>query len=167
MWNRKRTTFRARWVKWISCVITRRPQQLVCIHHCMAPLTNFFFLPNLSFTRLFPLPLSEGKVLLASLLGILSAHNVKFVRFSISFYISTSALLRKNFDLHKTQSFCNFLKTFKFDAILVHHSHQSSSVWNESWGGFRNTWSESRLTCLNKWRFCFSQCTFSLKCRFL
>ena len=96
----------------------------------------------------------------------LSARYVQFVHFSISFYISTSALLRKNFDLHKTQSYCNFLKTFKFGVILVHHSHQSSSVWNESWGGFRNTWSESRLTCLNKWRFCFSQCTFSLKCRF-
>ena len=50
------------------------------------------------------------------LLSYLILHNTKLV-FS-----------KKFFDLHKTQFFYNFFKTFKFAAILVHHSHQSSSV---------------------------------------
>ena len=46
--------------------------------------------------------------------------------FLISFFISPNELLRKKIDLDKMQSFLEVLKTFKFAAILVHHSHQSS-----------------------------------------
>ena len=38
---------------------------------------------------------------------------------------------KKKFDLDKMQYFLEVLKMFKFAAILVPHSHQSSLVWNE------------------------------------
>ena len=34
--------------------------------------------------------------------------------------------MKKEFDLDKMQSLLEVLKTFKFAAILVHHSYQSS-----------------------------------------
>jgi len=34
--------------------------------------------------------------------------------------------MKEKFDLDKMQSFLEVLKTFKFAASLVHHSHQSS-----------------------------------------
>ena len=40
---------------------------------------------------------------------------------------------KEKFDLDKMQSFLEVLKTFKFAAILVHHSHQSSLLLNELW----------------------------------
>ena len=42
-----------------------------------------------------------------------------------------STFSKKFFELHETQFFYNVLKTFKFAAILVHHSHQSSSVLSQ------------------------------------
>ena len=36
---------------------------------------------------------------------------------------------KEKFDLDKMQSFLEVLKTFKFAAILVHHSHQSSLIF--------------------------------------
>ena len=35
----------------------------------------------------------------------------------------------KKIDLVKMQSFLEVLKTFKFAAVLVHHSHQSSLLF--------------------------------------
>ena len=79
-----------------------------------------------------------GKFILNVIVLIKSVRNVQFVHLSISFYITPSAHLRKNFLLTCVKRNINF-PTFKFDTILVHHSHQSSSVWNKSWRGFRIT----------------------------
>ena len=59
-----------------------------------------------------------------------SAHIVKIFIFlydSISHPMNMSA--KEKFDLDKMQSFLEVLKTFKFAAILVHHSHQSSLLF--------------------------------------
>jgi len=56
----------------------------------------------------------------------LSAHIVKiFIFLSDSMYHPMN-FTKEKFDLEKMQSFLEVLKTFKFAAILVHHSHQSS-----------------------------------------
>ena len=41
-------------------------------------------------------------------------------------YITQWTTVKVKFDLDKMQSFLEVLKSFKFAAILVHHSHQSS-----------------------------------------
>ena len=78
----------------------------------------------------------------------LSAHIVKiFIFLSDSIYCPMN-ICEKKFDLDKMQSLPEVSKTFKFAAILVHHSHQSSLVWNELWGRLRNTWLQAWLTLL-------------------
>ena len=55
-----------------------------------------------------------------------SAHIVKiFVFLSDSIHYPIN-FCEKKIDLDKMQSFLEVLKAFKFAAILVHHSHQSS-----------------------------------------
>ena len=62
-----------------------------------------------------------------------------FIQFTVKVPISSKCLFsylilcitqwtftKEKFDLDKMQSFLEVLKTFKFAAILVHHSHQSS-----------------------------------------
>ena len=39
-------------------------------------------------------------------------------------YLTQWTSAKEKFDLDKMQSFLEVLKTFKFAAILVHHSHQ-------------------------------------------
>ena len=47
----------------------------------------------------------------------------------LSDYIYQPMSLCEKFDLGKMQPFLEVLKTFKFAAILVHHSHQSSLLF--------------------------------------
>ena len=49
----------------------------------------------------------------------------KFLFYYLILYI-TQLTSAKKIDLDKMQSFLEVLKTFKFTAIVVHHSHQSS-----------------------------------------
>ena len=44
-------------------------------------------------------------------------------------YLTQWTSAKEKFDLDKMQSFLEVLKTFKFAAILVHHSHQSSPLF--------------------------------------
>ena len=71
----------------------------------------------------------------------------------------------KIFDWDKMQFFYKLLKTFKFAAILVRHSHQSSSVWSESWRRFRNTWFGSWQLTWKQVEILLQLSTFSWKCR--
>ena len=50
----------------------------------------------------------------------------KFVFSYLILYITQWTSGKEKFDLDKMQSFLEVLKTFRFAAILVHHSHQSS-----------------------------------------
>ena len=48
----------------------------------------------------------------------------EFFLFSyLNLNITLRTSVKKFFDLHKTQIFYEFYKTFKFAAILAHHSH--------------------------------------------
>ena len=48
----------------------------------------------------------------------------EFFLFSyLNLNITLRTLVKKFYDLHKTQIFYEFYKTFKFAAILAHHSH--------------------------------------------
>ena len=80
-------------------------------------------------------------ITLIFLLSHLIPHNSEFFFLTalltithITYYkINNQEEMKKFFDLHKTQFFnINALKAFKFAAILVHHSHQSSSVSSQS-----------------------------------
>ena len=55
-----------------------------------------------------------------------SAHIVKILFSYLILYITQWTFAKEKFNLDKMQSFSEVLKTFKFAAILVHHSHQSS-----------------------------------------
>ena len=50
----------------------------------------------------------------------------KFLFSYLILYITRWTSAKEKFDLDKMQSFLEVLKTFKFAAILVHYSHQSS-----------------------------------------
>jgi len=50
----------------------------------------------------------------------------KFLFSYLILCITKWTFTKENFDLDKMQSFLEVLKTFKFAAIFVHHSHQSS-----------------------------------------
>ena len=74
----------------------------------------------------------------------------KFLFSYLILYLTQWTSAKEKFDLAKMQSFLEVLKTFKFAAILVHHSHQSSHL-NELWRRLRNTWLDlSRLFYLCK-----------------
>ena len=67
---------------------------------------------------------------------ILSYFSELKVAISSKFFISISdsishlmSVCERKFDLDKMQSFLEVLKAFKFAAILVHHSHQSSLLF--------------------------------------
>ena len=68
--------------------------------------------------------------------------------FSYLIYISPNELLWKKIDLDKMQSLLEVSQTFKFAAILVHYSHQSSLIWNELRRRLRNTWLQAWLISL-------------------
>ena len=57
----------------------------------------------------------------------------KFLFSYVIVYITQWTSVKTKIDLDKMQSLLEVSKTFKFAAILVHHSHQSSLVWNELW----------------------------------
>ena len=50
----------------------------------------------------------------------------KFLFSYLIVYLTQWTSAKEKFDLDKMQSFLEVLKTFKFAAILVHHSRQSS-----------------------------------------
>ena len=50
----------------------------------------------------------------------------KFLFFYLILYITQWTSAKEKFYLDKMQSFLEVLKTFKFAAILVHHSHEPS-----------------------------------------
>ena len=50
----------------------------------------------------------------------------KFLFSYLILYLTQWTSAKEKFDLDNMQPFLEVLKTFKFAAILVHHSHQSS-----------------------------------------
>ena len=53
----------------------------------------------------------------------------KFIFSYLILYLTQWTSAKEKFDLVKMQTFLEVLKTFKFAAILVHHSHQSSLLF--------------------------------------
>ena len=53
----------------------------------------------------------------------------KFLFSYLILYLTQWSSVKEKFDLDKMQPFLEVLKTFKFAAILVHHSHQSSLLF--------------------------------------
>ena len=66
-------------------------------------------------------------------LGLICSINVpissKFLFSYLILYLTQWTSTKEKIDLDKMQSFLEVLKTFKFAAILVHHSHQSSLLF--------------------------------------
>ena len=58
-------------------------------------------------------------------LGFKVPISSKFLFSYLILYLNQWTSAKEKFDLNKMQSFLEVLKTFKFAAILVHHSHQS------------------------------------------
>ena len=65
-----------------------------------------------------------NKVCLPTVLKVPISSNFLFSYLIL--YIAQSTSVKEKCDLDKMQSYSKVLKTFKFAAILVHHSHQSS-----------------------------------------
>ena len=55
---------------------------------------------------------------------------------------------KEKLDLDRMQSFLEVLKTFKFSAILVHHSTSLPFFLNELWRRLRNMWPQAWLISL-------------------
>ena len=53
----------------------------------------------------------------------------KFLFSYLILYLTQWTSVKEKFDLDKMQPFLEVLKTFKFAAILIHHSHQSSLLF--------------------------------------
>ena len=103
--------------------------------------------------------LANHRIKVPIIIVLNSPSNVKYFHFSADSTFHPVHFCKKKFHLDNTQFCYEFLKTFKFAVILVHHLHQSSSVWSELWRRFRNTWFKSwPFWLINKWKFCFRVC---------
>ena len=61
--------------------------------------------------------------------GLKCPYRQNFLFCYLILYLTQSTSAKEKFDLDKMQPFLEVLKTFKFAAILVHHSYQSSLLF--------------------------------------